>query len=164
MSLPQKWHMVVAQAHKEMINLPSLKVFKTCVEKFMVGFTKCWQQPCSKQDVRLAIPAHLQSHGSGMHFIMLCITQTAHAEHSFNFLSYLACTSGRTGGDALTACLVAAYTVLLQWEEGFEKPHSVRAPWQDRVLHSSPSTTQLLCQLQNPWRNTTHCCSPTAES
>lgn len=109
MSLPQKCHMVVAQAHREMINLPSLKVFKTYVEKFMAGFTKCCQQPCSKQDVRLAISAHLQSHDSGMHFIMLCITQTACAEHSFNFLSYLGSTSGRTGGDALPACSVAAF-------------------------------------------------------
>lgn len=26
--------------------------------------------------------------------------------------------------------------------EGFEKPHSVRAPWQDRALHSSPHLAQ----------------------
>lgn len=120
-SLAQKCHMVVAQAYREMINLPPLNVFKTWVENFMADFNKCWQQPGSKQDVRLAVSAHLQSHDSGMYFIMLSITQTACTQHSFDFLSYLGCSSGRTGGDALCACSGAALPILREQHRGVWK-------------------------------------------
>lgn len=67
-TLPQKWHAVVAQAHRKMINLPSPKVFKTCVEKLMADSPKCWQQPCSKQDVSNLCPPTVPWSWDGFHY------------------------------------------------------------------------------------------------